>query len=76
MVRVQWQRISLPPVNGIAKNLRMDTHEESSNHGSTPTEAPQVKQPWLSPELTHYGEVEQMTQGIAFRPSDGIANLT
>jgi len=54
----------------------MNTQEESSNHATTPAEAAQAKQPWLRPELTHYGEVEQMTQGISYRPTDGISNLT
>lgn len=37
---------------------------------------PEERLLWQAPRLIRFGRVEEVTQGISYRPLDGISNLT
>lgn len=41
-----------------------------------PTEEPEPRLLWQAPRLTRFGNVSDATQGLSYRPLDGISNLT
>ena len=59
----------------------MDTPNTPSNDVARDAAPPEpasklTKRPWEPPTLKTYGSLSDVTQGISFRPLDGITNLS